>query len=169
VIKDYNYFADRYLGNKQNELQELMKFIFSYDSSIIMIIYSGYTPYFNDGDLCSHTSWSPLILTSNGVIDPDDLSDSSQIVGYDDDDDDDYDDSFPDILINKFFGIELPVPMPSSILDNTSHNLIDKPLYNLICNHGLIESVYDTNFIVKIYKDKNDLIVFDYSDYEQSY
>lgn len=130
----------------QDEFRELIEAVFAADERILLILFRGYTPGFNDGDPCYH-SGSFGILTTDGLYDSEDVIwEECENEGYVDSEED-------AVLLDEFMGVKLDKPISSHIIYRDVK--VDKKISATIEGQNLVEAIYDTNYLVKVYRSGN--------------
>jgi len=153
--KDIEHFYAKY-GVSQvrdqsyiDEFKELLEAVFAAEEKIQLIVFRGYTPSFNDGDPCRHSS-GISVLTTDG------LEDDDEIVWPDVEEH--YDDTIENaVLLDEVFGVRLATPVSSHIFDSTT--AISKKVDRVIYGNDLADIIYDTNYLVKVYRTANGITI----------
>lgn len=153
---------DKYVSTKQNlnldslrnEFREIMKSCFEANPEVVAIYIQGYTPSFNDGDVCRHRQGS-LILTETSVSDPDYILDEEYLhfTLLSEDEDVSEEEKLEAFEFMGFGKSDIKFEWPETMtIDNISECHKDEILmiHTLINHLPHIKTLYDTNFMIKL-------------------
>lgn len=157
-------YAPKKYKEHYDEFVELMESLFNFDNSLLLVVFVGSTPSWNDGDVCRHSS-SLAILTTNAMYDGDEIIYRDYIESNEDDIEEP-----PEIpiLIQKVCDIKLLEPISSDIIFTSTVEGIDKRIIRILESQNLPELLYSTNYIVKVFRTKNGIKI-EKSDYDLGY
>ncbi len=137
--------------------KEVLTACFKQFPTLKAIVFAGYTPGWNDGEPCYHSSLSPVLCFEEGILDDEGMA-TDWLVDYDDDDDDSVDDDkySPTALANIYQGSfdifeKLYTDRVGSLREKDIPDL--KKLKKVLQKSELPEAIWFTNFAVVAYKD----------------
>lgn len=125
----------------KDEFQEMLEAIFAAEENIQLIVFRGHTPSFNDGDPCRHDS-NIAVLTTDG------LDDDAEILYYDLYDEHEESSEEDAVLVSQVSGVILHVSVASNVYESVSG--VSKKVDSVIYGQNLADSIYDTNYIVRV-------------------
>ena len=148
--------------NLEKEFRELMDELFLYDQTLLMIIFIGSTPGFNDGDVCEHRL-ELYIIADNGIF----TNNGYGILEDHLEDSNDLDSNTGEKYLSKLFGIKLLKPIYLDLLKATDK--LSKEVIDIVVNQDLTDLMYDTNYMVVVNRNSNGNISIKKSNYDCGY